>query len=49
MNRLLMVCTLNWIDDFITECVLFAAPSTEKFQVDLSRFSNSKAMKEDSE
>jgi hypothetical protein len=25
-------------DTFITDCVLYAPPSTEKFKVDLSRF-----------
>lgn len=36
-------------DDFITECVVFAAPSTEKFKVDLSRFSSAKPITEASE
>jgi hypothetical protein len=25
-------------ENFITDCVLYAAPSTEKFKVDISRF-----------
>lgn len=29
-------------DDFITECVVFAAPSTERFKVDVSRFSENR-------
>lgn len=33
-------------DDFITECVVFAAPSTERFKVDLSRFSKIDEVKE---
>ena len=29
---------LYFADSFITECVLYMAPSTERFRVDISRF-----------
>lgn len=45
-NNLFELCSrilnhLIFLDSFITSCVLFAPPSTEKFRVDISRFTQS--------
>lgn len=33
-------CFMWCLDNFITDCVLYAAPSTEKFKVDMSKYTN---------